>query len=233
MMERELFPVLFVCTANICRSPMAEVLFREQLRLSDVHGVAVSSAGFLESGHTASDGARIAVNRFGLSLRSHLSTQLNDDVLVDQRLILTMTAQHAVDVVGLVPFMWDRVFVLRDLTRRIALSRPELPRTPIQQRMATWQVGRKGSDFTKLGGEFDVADPYGGSDEDYRHAIDLLNREISVLVGGLLGRPVRPIEEMPVPVADGTSHARDDVVLTWNGAVDESRNRRSLFRRNR
>jgi protein-tyrosine phosphatase len=232
MMEREPVPVLFVCTANICRSPMAEALFREQLRLSEVNGVATSSAGFLKSGNAASEGAQRAVKQYGVSLRSHLSTQLNDDLLVDQRLIVTMTAQHAIDVVGVVPFMWDRVFVLRDLTRRIALGRPELPGTPIKQRMATWQVGRKAADFAKLGTDFDVADPYGGPDEQYQATIELLNREVASLVGGMLGRQVRALQAQP-PSKDSVGLRGNEIVIRWDDATEHSRSRRSVFRRNK
>lgn len=88
--------VLFVCTGNTCRSPMAEALARS---LAEQRGwssrLQVSSAGIAASeGAGASWGAREAVDQAGLSLAGHQARQLSPDVLEGADLVLTMSTRH-------------------------------------------------------------------------------------------------------------------------------------------
>ncbi len=82
--------VLFVCTGNTCRSPMAEGIF------ALVHkGVFVSSAGLMtEDGLRASDNAIYAASQMKIDISSHRSRQITLDMAKDADLILTMTASH-------------------------------------------------------------------------------------------------------------------------------------------
>jgi protein-tyrosine-phosphatase len=89
--------ILIVCTANICRSPMAEALLRRKLEEEQVPGTwHVSSAGtWAEDGYPASDnGVRVMAAR-GLDTSQHRSRLVTEEMMRRADLVLTMTASHA------------------------------------------------------------------------------------------------------------------------------------------
>ena len=81
--------ILFICTGNTCRSPMAEALARSR-------GHQAESAGLSVMGPSPAAGeARKAVERRGLSLENHVSRQVTGEMLKKADRIYAMTASHA------------------------------------------------------------------------------------------------------------------------------------------
>jgi protein-tyrosine-phosphatase len=87
--------LLFVCSGNTCRSPLAEVI---ALRAGTEKGrreMEIRSAGTsTTAGLDASDGALRAAERHGLSLQGHASTPLSREAVDWADLILTMGPSH-------------------------------------------------------------------------------------------------------------------------------------------
>ncbi len=82
--------VLFVCTGNICRSPMAEVLFAHL-----APDVEVGSAGTMDwSGQPAHEYAIAAMAERGLDLSAHRSRRLSEYLVDESDLIVAMTRNH-------------------------------------------------------------------------------------------------------------------------------------------
>jgi protein-tyrosine phosphatase len=84
--------VLFVCTANICRSPVAEVLFRAWLEQQAVPGEwQVSSAGtWAQAGSAASLYSQQMAAQRGLALGQHRARRVDEAMLANTDVVLCM-----------------------------------------------------------------------------------------------------------------------------------------------
>ncbi len=90
------YNILFVCTGNTCRSPMAEVITRRALEQRGWNHVQVDSAGVSAGWDApASPGALQAVAKIGLDLSTHRSQPLTRRLVESADIILAMTQDHA------------------------------------------------------------------------------------------------------------------------------------------
>lgn len=96
--------ILFVCSGNTCRSPLAEAITRRLLASASRSDVTVSSAGTNAwDGSPASDGALLVGMERGLDLSDHRSRQLNEEMIKEADLILVMASSHLARVKELSP----------------------------------------------------------------------------------------------------------------------------------
>lgn len=88
--------IVFICTANVCRSPMAEKLFQESLIESGIRKkVRVFSAGISAmDGDQASENSIQACEEVGLDIKSHRSVALTRATLENASAIFCMTESH-------------------------------------------------------------------------------------------------------------------------------------------
>lgn len=170
-----------LCTANVCRSPMAQVLLASRL-----HGlqpaVSVRSAGLLTAGLPADPAAVRAVAAHRLDLTGHRSHRMCSGDLAAANLILAIDRDCLRHAVVLVPAAWPRAFTLKELIRRGRAAGQRAPAEPLGDWLARAHQGRARAGL--LGGcpDDDVADPTGGPQRGY----DRTAAELSSLVGELV-----------------------------------------------
>ena len=113
------FRVLFVCTGNLCRSPMAERLLRR--RTADAPWLAVDSAGTAApTGAPMDPASQAALERLGGSGFGFAATRLSAAAVQRADLILAMAREHRAAVARLAPAATRRAFALTEFGRLAA-----------------------------------------------------------------------------------------------------------------
>ncbi|WP_372806355.1 low molecular weight protein arginine phosphatase [Pontiella sp.] len=102
--------VLFVCTGNTCRSPMAEALFMH--RKGDLDWEAQSAGVYAAPGAPASRNAIEALRELEVDLSGHRSQPLTADLVEQASLIATMTEGHRNHILHCFPEVENRVFLI-------------------------------------------------------------------------------------------------------------------------
>ena len=151
--------VLFVCLGNICRSPTAEAVFRQQLSSAglDVQ-VAVDSAGTSDwhVGKPADTRTRLAAQRRGYDMAALRGRQVQVEDFSRFDLILAMDASNLAELQALQPA--DSHAELDLYLRRYQLALDEMP------------------------------DPYYGGEEGFEHVLDLAEQAAACLLAEVRGR---------------------------------------------
>jgi len=110
------FNVLFVCTGNSCRSPMAEGIFRTMV---DEKYCRVKSAGTLYmNSMPASEYAQDVVKEYGGSIAAHRSQPITPVLVGWADLILVMEYKHYTSVIEIVPQAAVKTFLLKEYKRK-------------------------------------------------------------------------------------------------------------------
>lgn len=99
--------VLFVCTGNTCRSPMAEGFF------NSIYGSGAKSAGiYTEDGAAPSENAVKAMKKYGIDISEHKAKQISPEDIINADKIYAMTTRHAAILKEIFPEKADNIFIL-------------------------------------------------------------------------------------------------------------------------
>ena len=155
-MSEKKYKIIFVCTGNTCRSPMAEVLLKKELELRNWKGLTVSSAGIkAKRGDGINPKSAQVLFENGLEAADFKATKVTDRILRDAYAIVCMTEQQR-DY--LLDARWNA-----------------LRKTGVEE------IENNVYSFAELAG-YEVMDPYGRGVDCYRYVFGLLKGGMYALI---------------------------------------------------
>jgi protein-tyrosine phosphatase len=177
---RDINGIVVLCTANVCRSPMAAALLAQ--RLSEL-GVAarVRSAGMLRGGDPPHPEVISVMARYGIDIAAHRSRVACAADLAHASLVLAMARDNLRYAVVTEPGAWPRAFTLRELVRRGEQIGPRRPGEPFAGWLSRAHEGRERAALLGDSAEDDVPDPSGRPLREYVDAARLLDRSVARL----------------------------------------------------
>lgn len=173
--------VLFVCTGNQCRSPMAEGLARATS--DEISGVVFRSAGFVEAGRPPTTEAIEVMADLGVDISSHRSALVKDVIGSDPDLIICMTRQHLRSTVEIEPSALSRTFTLAQIVEVARHGERPENESPLEflRRRSTRNIPQ----LAKAHTHGDIADPIGKSIDAYRHCASKLSQMVNIASAAL------------------------------------------------
>jgi protein-tyrosine-phosphatase len=174
--------VFFICTGNLCRSPMAEGMMRHALEERGCSDVEVSSAGtWAYDGSPATPEAVETVGRDGVDLSNHRSRPIAMDELLEADVVVAMTSVHVRELASLAPEVVDRIVLMKELREIDPLPVPRDAR--LDEKLDALMRGKRPPRRRSL----DVDDPMGLPINAYDRCARELREGIDVLVETICG----------------------------------------------
>lgn len=189
--EQNSLRVVYVCTANRCRSPFAEHILRAAA--GSLPLVASSRGLFADGSAVPKRGLRVAEERGLTGLASHRSRQVDAAEILRADLILTMERAHARELVGEHPDLAARIFTLKQFDRW-SLQHPA-PASPVSAWLDAFGC-QPAAELLGSSPEDDTVDPIISGAHVWRAMADDFEQHADGLVRWLFaGRP-RAIERI-------------------------------------
>lgn len=111
--------IMFVCTGNTCRSPVAEYLFNQAAEKNNLGYFATSAGISAFDGRPASLNSKIIMEENNIDISKFKSSQLTLEMVEEADLILTMSELHKSSILNSVPNAKSRVFTLTEYVNEL------------------------------------------------------------------------------------------------------------------
>lgn len=177
--------ILFICTANQCRSPMAETIARSAI---DTRGGSAQcrSRGTAPGGSPATERAQAEMKRRGLDLEHHQSATVEAEDLAWATLVLTMERSHLHRVAAVDAMAVARSFTLREAAALTVAMGRRLPTEEDDQAVARLHRHRLPGSILTFDTNDDVPDPTGRGRRAHRRIADEIERLVERVLDSLM-----------------------------------------------
>jgi len=168
------FEILAVCTANICRSPMIELLLRQRL---DAERFSIGSAGVYGWSRAPVDSmVTLELARFGVRAAGFQSRSLTDQAIEQADLILAATREHRAHILGRSPDALRKTYTLLEFAALMDGQGAESPEALVEE------VFKRRS---QAGQGIDLPDPYRQAPGFHRAVAEQIRDAVDVIADGL------------------------------------------------
>lgn len=180
--------VLFVCTGNQCRSPVAAAWFARYAAVRQICAT-VSSAGLLDGGRPAHPSVVSVMGEWGFDLHDHRSRPIDAEEVSTADLVVGMGREHVREVAVIRPDALAKTFTLRELVRRARGAGARPAQTPLARWLEILSGGRDTSDLLGASAEDDIADPLRGPQDEFQATVRVVGGLVEEMVDLLWPRP--------------------------------------------
>lgn len=144
--------VLFICTANICRSPVAMGLLRQRLQEEGIADWTVTSAGTWAQlkRRPASNSIRVMAAQ-GIDIGAHQAQLVNREMLAEANLVLCMERGHVEALRAEFPEEAGKIYLLSEMVdRQYSITDPYGSPLPEYEQMAADLAGLIDKGFDRI-----------------------------------------------------------------------------------
>ena len=111
--------ILFACTGNSCRSPMAKGYLEKRLKEAGKVGIEVSCAGIAQIiGGKATEYAKEVMKEEGVDISGHRARVVTDADVQESNLIFVMELRHRLYLIAKYPKASDKIYLLKEFKRK-------------------------------------------------------------------------------------------------------------------
>lgn len=177
--------ILFVCTGNTCRSPMAEGFFNaiasDDEKLAGM--ICASSAGIAAFDGEPASGHAVSVlkDEWGIDISTHRARTISEQEINEASLILTMTRSHKEAILSIFPEVRDRVYTLKEYVASLFLNENTAPLS-LNECTASLSLDPDMPAMKEYNFNLDIVDPYGASIEVYRRCARDIRDAVNKLI---------------------------------------------------
>jgi protein-tyrosine phosphatase len=187
------FKVIFVCTGNICRSPMAEQMLIQKAEKNKLPIKVVSAGVMAMTGDPMTPQSADAMTKRGFTPTKHISQDLTPKLLEEADLVLTATLDHRGEIARMLPKASKYSFTIDEFARLTSFLRadpefqeefkkkPKETRDQYLKRAMHEAVLLRGMVPTNFDPK-DVIDPYGESIEVYNQVAEHIDVMLEIIV---------------------------------------------------
>ena len=170
--------VLFVCTGNVCRSPMAEGFLKREASERGL-GLSVRSTGTNAwPGRAATIYGRRVMQELGTPIDDHRTLELTRGLLGWADLVIALAREHVREIASLYPEAGEKTHTLKEF---VGL----LPSLPAFQDLPSWIAAAHAARNGHATSDTDVDDPMGAREEAYQRVATEIQALVRAMAEGL------------------------------------------------